>query len=99
MAQRRPRPGGEHHGHAPPVRGERRVADGVDPAVDAVKATRGDPRPGRAAAHPQLDELADPRDALLALGQVGQPGVERGWVEFRQSSLRKSTHPPSVAAK
>ena len=78
------------------------MADRVDTVVDAMQPTCGSALPDRARVHAQRDELARGDHAVLPAGERRYPPIERGCVEFRNSSFAFSTHPghaPMMARK
>jgi hypothetical protein len=65
MTERRARAAREHRSHPAALADERRVADGVHAAVEAVQAARGDTVVHRALAQPEGEELRERDDAIL----------------------------------
>jgi len=80
VRQRRPLAAGEHGGHPMPLRGQNGMADGVDAAVQAMEAPGAHPLADPGVADAKVPQLLPGDDAVLGLGELGNPGVERGLV-------------------
>ena len=65
--------GSEDSGPEAPARGQDRMADGVDAAVDAVQPPALHPPRDPAATEPERAQLRDRHDAVLVDGERGQP--------------------------
>ena len=66
------------------------MADGIDPAVDSVKATRLDPAPDLAMGDAGREELGEGDDAMLAPCELGDHSIRLPFGAFRTHTVRKA---------
>jgi DNA-binding NarL/FixJ family response regulator len=70
------------------------VTNGIDAAVQAVKAPRGHPRSDRIVTDPTAAELVDGEHPVLSRRNLRDPPV--GWGEFSVHDTDKAPHPRSL---
>jgi hypothetical protein len=75
MAENRTGTGGDHSRHPAALCGEDPVSDGVDAAIEDVQATELDPVIDRVTADAVPPQLPARDDAVLALGEPGDPPI------------------------
>jgi hypothetical protein len=78
IADYRTAPAGEDSGHPPAVRREAAVPDRVYPAMDPVERPSAQTRRDRMPSQPRRNELGERDDAVLSLGNAGDPKVGCG---------------------
>jgi len=75
MAENRTGTGGDHSPHPTALCGEDPVSDGIDAAIEDVQATELDPVIDRVPADAVRSQLPARDDAVLALGELGDPPI------------------------
>ena len=96
MGQGRTRSACKYGSHELALPREHPMADRVHPAVNAVQPPSGDTVSDRAAAPPQLIELTQGHEPVLAPCECRQRGIPTGFRRFRPVFRRNRRHPPSL---